>query len=72
MTPAEAVGRRARELRVGLGLSKAEVGRRMGWPYHRVWRLEEGHHDPQLGTLVRLASALGVGLPELLGGVEVP
>lgn len=54
------VGARMRELRLGAGLTLAEVARRMGTHRPIVGRLERGLHDQSIGAIVLYARALGV------------
>jgi transcriptional regulator with XRE-family HTH domain len=49
--------------RIALGLSKAELARRVGVRPEAVRRLLSGHHaNPTLSTVVSLASALGLDI----------
>ncbi len=59
--------KKVRSLREARGLTQAELAKRAG--LHRVYltQLELGiHRNQTLGTLRRLAKALGVSLTELL------
>lgn len=47
-------------VRRDLGLSQAEVGRRLGVGQSAIARIEGGERDPRLSTLRRYALALGV------------
>ena len=62
-------GERVRDVRLALGLSQEELAERaeMHWTY--VSGIERGLRNPGLNTLGRLATALGLTLPELLAGV---
>jgi repressor LexA len=69
----EESSRRSRELitslarrRTALGLSQAEVARRMNTSQAAVARLESHRHDAQLSTLSRYAAALGLSVDFLL------
>ena len=48
----------AGELRINLGLTQAEVARRMGTHQAKVARIEHGQENLRLETLARLAVAL--------------
>jgi len=60
---------RLRELRRSRGLSQAELARQATITPSYVTRLENGSSAPNLDTLSRLATALGVALAELLPAV---
>jgi transcriptional regulator with XRE-family HTH domain len=63
------VGREVRRARTELGISQAEVARRMGVKAPYVASLEAGTRNLTLGQLANIADALGRGLditfPEL-------
>lgn len=61
------LGRRLATRRVELGLTREEVGRRCGAEASYIAYLEEHAAAPEIGTLVRLADALGTTLSELTG-----
>jgi HTH-type transcriptional regulator/antitoxin HipB len=61
------LGEQIRRLREGLGISQAELGRRIGSTQPAIARLEAGRVSPTLETLDRVAAALGV---ELVVGFE--
>ena len=62
-------GARLRRMRESLGLSQEEVARRSGVPQESLSRIENGHRDPRLDTLRKLASALGMDVPALLAAI---
>src|SRR6266851_1678412 len=69
----EEASRRSRELitwlarrRTALGLSQAEVARRMNTSQAAVARLESHRHDAQLSTLARYVAALRLSMDFLL------
>ncbi len=64
----EVVRLRVRALRVERGLTQEELCERAGISVDAVNRIEGGSRVPSLGTLERLASALEVGVADLLGG----
>lgn len=47
-------------------MSLAALATKVGYSREYVARLETGHHDPSLSTLMKLAKALGVPVTELL------
>jgi XRE family transcriptional regulator, regulator of sulfur utilization len=61
------MGRRLRKLRKEQDMSRAELAHRAGISREYVRRLEAGDFDPTVGTVQKLARALGVPLMELLG-----
>jgi len=62
-------GARLRRMRESLGLSQEEVARRSGVPQESLSRIENGHRDPRLDTLRKLAAALGMDVPALLAAI---
>lgn len=60
------IGSRVRRLREALGLSLADLGARAGMSRTTVHDIEQGGANPRLDTLYTLATALGVGLADLL------
>lgn len=61
------VADRLKELR-GSAMSQRELARRTGLSPRTIGQLEQGRHEPRLGTLLALRGALGVGsIEELLG-----
>ena len=69
-----AAGARIRSIRDGLGLSQEEVALRSGIPQESLSRIENGHRDPRLDTLRKLASGLAMDVSDLLSrmAVDVP
>ena len=60
-------GNRLREARLGAGLSQSELEELSGIPKARLSRYENGHVEPSIQTLNRLAKALNVSEASLLG-----
>ena len=60
-------GNRLREARLGSGLSQSELEELSGIPKARLSRYENGHVEPSIQTLARLARALNVSEASLLG-----
>ncbi len=64
-------GARLRKLREDSSverLSQRELARRTGLSPTTISELEDGRHEPRLGTLLALAEGLGIGsIEELLG-----
>ncbi|HEX2515220.1 MAG TPA: helix-turn-helix transcriptional regulator, partial [Chloroflexota bacterium] len=57
---ARSLGREVRAWREGRGLTQREFGERLGWAQSAVARLEAGAWAASTGTLVLLASRLGI------------
>lgn len=60
-------GNRLREARVQAGFSQSELEELSGIPKARLSRYENGHVEPSIQTLARLAKALNVSEASLLG-----
>ena len=60
------IARRLKELRKAQGLNQQQLAKRAGVSFGYLARLETCHHDPQVGTLNKLAKALKVRLVNLL------
>jgi transcriptional regulator with XRE-family HTH domain len=60
-------GTRLREARLAAGLSQSELEELSGIPKARLSRYENGHVEPSIQTLNRLARALNVSEASLLG-----
>ena len=60
-------GTRLREARLSAGLSQSELEDLSGIPKARLSRYENGHVEPSIQTLNRLARALNVSEASLLG-----
>lgn len=61
-------GERIRRLRERAGMSLEDLSMRTGIAAPNLSRLEHGKHHPLIGTLQRIARALGVPPRRLLGG----
>jgi transcriptional regulator with XRE-family HTH domain len=61
-------GERLRGARGAARLSQSELERRSGIPKTTLSRYENGHVEPSLATLARLAKALGTTEADLLPG----
>jgi transcriptional regulator with XRE-family HTH domain len=60
-----AVGERVKGLRMGKGLTQADVAELANIDRAEVSKFENGRHDPRLETLWRIAGALGVSVASL-------
>ena len=61
------MGKRIQALRKKLNLSRQQLAERSDVSRECIQKLEAGGYDPTVGTLQRLAKALGVPVTELLG-----
>ena len=57
---------RLKQLRATREMSQADLAERSGISREYIARLETGHHDPSVSTLVKLAKALKVKSGKLL------
>jgi transcriptional regulator with XRE-family HTH domain len=67
MSEGKHFGHRLREARLAAGLSQSELEELSGIPKARLSRYENGHVEPSIQTLARLARALNVSEASLLG-----
>jgi transcriptional regulator with XRE-family HTH domain len=58
---------RLRALREEQGLSLRKLAELSGVHYMNLFKIENGHIDPQLSTLLKVCKALGVTLDGLVG-----
>lgn len=70
MTPAEKVGRNVRRIRRAQELSQEACAERAGIHRESMTGYEWGHVEGKIGTLLKLAGALGVEPDRLLEGVR--
>ncbi len=69
MQPREQFGANLRRARARSGLSQEQLSDRCKLHLTEISRLENGHRDPRLSTIVRLAGGLEVPPADLLAGV---
>lgn len=65
-----AIGLRIRALRSERGVGQAECARGAGIDTSSMFRIEKGQQNLTVETLGRVALSLGVGMEELVSGVE--
>lgn len=65
--PNGTLGAKLKALRHEQGLSREVVAVRAGLGSATVRRIENGEHDPRLGTLQAIAAVLGTTASDLLG-----
>lgn len=61
------IGNRIREARVQAGLKQKELAEKIGVSESRVSQYEKGSQNPRIGTLLKIADALGVSVQSLCG-----
>lgn len=59
-------GDHLRELRAAAGLTQRQLAARVGTSSAAISNIEAGNNAPTLGTLVRLADALGCNVSDLV------
>ena len=69
MTPQQRFGANLRRSRREAGLTQEALWDSSGVNMTEISRLENGQKNPQLTTIVRLASGLGIPAGELLAGL---
>ncbi|MGH7181715.1 MAG: helix-turn-helix domain-containing protein [Nitrospiraceae bacterium] len=67
MRAAQRLGKQLQRLRTSRGLTQEQLAVNVGLSRTFVTRLELGQYNTTLSTLVRLAKALRVSVPDLLG-----
>jgi transcriptional regulator with XRE-family HTH domain len=68
--PKRRFGDNVRRLRQAAGMSQERLGFASDLHPTEISRLERAVREPRLGTIVRVARALGVPASELLEGIE--
>jgi len=58
--------KRAKRLRLQIGLTQEKVAKKTGLAREYIARLEQGIHDPSLSVLVKLARVLKVRIDKLI------
>ena len=61
------IGRRIRAARLAVGITQEQAAASSGIDHKRWQRLEQGAVNPTVRTLVRVATALGISVWDLLG-----
>jgi len=68
----DTVARNVREARAERGWTLDQLAGRSGVSKGMVVQIEQGKTNPSIGTLSKVSEALGVSLPDLVGGGEIP
>ena len=61
------IGNKIREARLQAGLKQKELAQKIGVSESRISQYEKGSQNPRIGTLIKLADALGISLKSLCG-----
>ena len=70
MTPEQRFAANVRELRTAAGMSQKDLANRTGLHFTEISRLERAKREPRIGTIVRLARGLDVGVECLMSGIR--
>jgi transcriptional regulator with XRE-family HTH domain len=70
VSPEEQFARNLRRLRLAAGLSQEQLADRTGLHPTEISRLERAAREPRLGTIIRLASGLGVRIEKLVADIR--
>jgi transcriptional regulator with XRE-family HTH domain len=68
--PTERFAANLRRLRTAAGMSQEHLAGRTGLHPTEISRLERAVREPRLGTIVRLARGLDVGVDRLVSGIR--
>ncbi len=60
------IGENIRAARLAAGLTQKELAAKVGIPYQTLQRWEYGTFSPNMDNLIKLASALGISVEELV------
>jgi transcriptional regulator with XRE-family HTH domain len=70
VTPEQRFAANVRQLRMDGGMSQEQLAGRTGLHPTEISRLERAVREPRLGTIVRLARGLDVGVERLVSGIR--
>jgi transcriptional regulator with XRE-family HTH domain len=70
VSPEEQFARNLRRLREAAGLSQEQLAHRTELHPTEISRLERAVREPRLGTILRLAQGLGIGIEKLVAGIR--
>jgi transcriptional regulator with XRE-family HTH domain len=70
VTPEERFAANLRRQRLANGLSQEQLAAKTGLHPSEVSRLERAVREPRLGTIAKLAHALGVSAAKLVAGIK--
>jgi transcriptional regulator with XRE-family HTH domain len=70
VSPEEQFARNLRRLREAAGLSQEQLAHRTGLHPTEISRLERAVREPRLGTILRLAEGLDIGIEKLVADIR--
>jgi transcriptional regulator with XRE-family HTH domain len=70
VSPEEQFARNLRRRRLSAGLSQEQLAERTGLHPTEISRLERAVREPRLGTMLRLARGLEIGVEKLVAGIR--
>lgn len=70
MSPEEQFARNLRSLRRAAGMSQEQLAGSSGLHPTEISRLERATREPRLGTMVRLANGLNIGVEKLVADIR--
>lgn len=70
MSPEEQFARNLRSRRQAAGLSQEQLADRTGLHPTEISRLERAAREPRLGTMLKLAKGLDIGVEKLIAGIR--
>jgi transcriptional regulator with XRE-family HTH domain len=70
VSPEEQFARNLRSRRQAAGLSQEQLADRTGLHPTEISRLERAAREPRLGTMIKLAKGLDIGIEKLIAGIR--
>jgi transcriptional regulator with XRE-family HTH domain len=70
VSPEEQFARNLRSRRQAAGLSQEQLADRTGLHPTEISRLERAAREPRLGTMLKLAKGLDIGVEKLIAGIR--
>jgi transcriptional regulator with XRE-family HTH domain len=70
VSPEEQFARNLRSRRQAAGLSQEQLADRTGLHPTEISRLERAAREPRLGTMLKLARGLDIGVEKLIAGIR--
>jgi transcriptional regulator with XRE-family HTH domain len=70
VSPEEQFARNLRSRREAAGLSQEQLADRTGLHPTEISRLERAAREPRLGTMLKLAKGLDIGVEKLIAGIR--
>jgi len=70
VSPEEQFARNLRSRRQAAGMSQEQLADRTGLHPTEISRLERAAREPRLGTMLKLAKGLDIGIEKLVAGIR--